>query len=229
MKLAIMQPYFLPYIGYFQLMNVVDTFVFYDDVTYIKQGWINRNRILMNNEDFLFTLELKGASSFKEINTVEVGRNRAKLMKTFEQAYRKAPYYSQVEPVLNSIFNSLETNLARYIILTTELINDYLGIKPKLMISSEINKNNTLKGQDKVIDICKVLGASTYINSIGGKDLYSKSDFASSGIELQFLQSNKVEYRQFGRGFLPWLSIVDLMMFNTKEEITVILDNLELI
>lgn len=229
MKLGIMQPYFFPYIGYFQLINAVDKFVIYDDVNYIKQGWINRNRILLNDKGFLFTLELKGASSFKEINRVEIGGNRPKLLKTFEQAYRKAPYFRQIEPILNSIFNSVETNLAPYIIQAIELINDYLGIKTKLMLSSEINKNNTLKGQDKVLEICNVLGASTYINAIGGKELYSKSDFAALGIELQFLKSNKIEYRQFGKEFLPWLSIIDVMMFNTQEEINVMLSNFELI
>jgi len=229
MKLAIMQPYFLPYIGYFQLINAVDKFVIYDDVTFIKQGWINRNRIILNDKDFLFTLELKGASSFKEINKVEVGKNRLKLMKTFYQAYQKAPYFEEVRPILNSILNSLESNLSKYLFYTIELINDYLGIKTKLLISSEIDKNNTLRGQEKVIEICKNLDASIYINSIGGKELYSKTDFAASEIDLFFLQPYKIEYLQFRNKFIPWLSIIDVMMFNSKEEINTMLSNYELV
>jgi hypothetical protein len=229
MKLAIMQPYFLPYIGYFQLMKAADEFVFYDDVTYIKQGWISRNRILLDDKDFLFTLELKGASSFKEINAIEVGNNRNKLLKTFLHSYKKAPFFNDVEPLLYRIFESTQNNLSQYIFDTNEIINNYLGIKTELLISSSIAKNNELKGQDKVIEICNKLGAKTYINSIGGKELYSKTDFANAGMELFFLQSKKTEYKQFTDNFVPWLSIIDVMMFNNPDKIQEMLDNFEML
>jgi len=229
MKLAIMQPYFLPYIGYFQLNKAVDAFVFYDDVTYIKQGWINRNRILLNGNDYLFTLELKGASSYKKINKIEVGHNRRKLFKTFEQAYRNAPNYKHAEPLLYSIFNSNQNNLSHFIVETHKLIMGYLEVKANFLISSEINKNNFLKGQDKVIEICRLLGATTYINSIGGQDLYSKPDFSNAGITLSFLRPRKSEYRQFSNEFIPWLSIIDIIMFNSVKEIQSMLDNYDLI
>jgi len=229
MKLAIMQPYFLPYIGYFQLINAVDKFVIYDDVTYIKQGWICRNRILLNETDFLFTLEMKGASSFKEIKTIEVGNNRYKLLKTFIHAYKKAPFFKDVEPLLYSVFESSQNNLSQYIIDTHSMVNDYLGIKTKFLISSSINKNNELKGQDKVIEICNKLGTKTYINSIGGKELYSKSDFINVGMELFFLKSKITEYKQFSNNFIPWLSIIDVMMFNSKEKIKEMLNQYELL
>jgi hypothetical protein len=229
MKVAIMQPYFLPYLGYFQLIKAVDTFVFYDDVTFIKQGWINRNRILLNNKDFLFNLEMKGASSFKNINTIEIGNNRNKLLKTFIQAYKKAPYFKDIESILVSIFETTQSNLSLYVINTIQLIANYFGLNTEFLISSEIEKNNGLKGQDKVIEICRILDANIYINSIGGRELYSKDDFTRNGIELSFIQTKRIEYKQYSIEFIPWLSIIDIMMFNSLEEINMMLDEYELI
>lgn len=224
-----MQPYFLPYIGYFQLINAADTFVYYDDVTFIKQSWINRNRILLNGEDYLFTLELKGASSFKEINKVEVGSNRNKLFKTIIQAYRQAPYFRVIEPFLATIFTSNQENLSKYIIETNKLIIDYLSIKTNILISSEIIKDKSLKGHLKIIDICKNLQATHYINAIGGKDLYSKSEFKNSGILLSFIKSREIRYMQFSENFIPWLSIIDVLMFNSVNDIKKMLVNFEFI
>lgn len=224
-----MQPYFLPYIGYFQLMNAVDIFVFYDDVTYIKQGWINRNRILLHDKDFLFTLELIGARSFKGINSIQVGNNRYKLLKTFRTAYKKAPYFKNIEPLLNSIFESTQRNLSQYIIDSHKLISNYLGINTKFLTSSETEKNNLLKGQDKVLELCAKLGANSYINSSGGRDLYSKVDFAKANIKLSFLRSQNIGYKQFTNDFIPGLSIIDIMMFNSVEIIREMLNWYELV
>ncbi len=229
MKLAIMQPYFLPYIGYYQLIKAVDTFVYYDDVNYIKQGWINRNRILLNGVSYLFTLELKGASSFRKIMDIEVGQNRNKLLKTICQAYKNAPNYKILEPLLFSIFTSTEQNLSKYIIQTQQYIVNYLGIKTMCLLSSELKKDNTLKGQDKIIDICKNLGATTYINSIGGQHLYSKYDFNRSGLLLKFLKPIVTSYNQYNNIHIPWLSIIDVMMLNDENQIKDMLDRYDLI
>jgi hypothetical protein len=229
MKIAIMQPYFLPYIGYFQLMKATNIFVFYDDVNFIKQGWINRNRILLNGEDYLFTLELKGASSYKRINTIEIGRNRNKLFRTFQHAYKKAPFYKTVLPILYSIFESSQINLSQFIIDTHLILTSYLDLKIQFLISSQIEKEDKLKGQEMLINICKKLGASEYINLIGGQDLYSKEDFANSRINLKFLNTKKIEYTQYENNFIPRLSIVDVMMFNSKEQISEYLMQYELV
>jgi len=225
MKLAIMQPYFLPYIGYFQLMKAADLFVYYDDVTFIKQSWINRNRIILNGREFLFTLELQGASSFSNINAVSIGGNRPRLLKTFIQAYRDAPYFNDIEPIIHSIMSSEETNLPDYIIETHCTILSYLGIEVKTIKSSSVEKDCSLKGQDKVIEICRRLGAGEYINSPGGKALYSKQDFIGNGISLSFLQPLETKYKQFDNDFIPWLSIIDVLMFNSVAEVRLMLDN----
>lgn len=216
MTIGIMQPYFLPYLGYFQLMNAVDTYVYYDDVTFIKQGWINRNNIILNNQNYRFTLELKAASSFKKINEIEIGGNREKLYKTFIQAYSKAPYFN--DRLLYDIFHCGLKNLFNYILYTHLLIFEYLGIEVNYLISSEIEKDCTLKGKDKVLNICKKLEATTYLNAIGGKELYSKEEFANNGINLLFLHP----------GDIPKRSIIDVLMNYSKEEVKKMLKNYSL-
>ena len=229
MKIGIMQPYFLPYIGYYQLMKSVDTFVFYDDVSYIKQGWINRNRILLDGHDYLFTIILNGVNQNKKINAIEIGNNRMKLLMTFKHAYRKAPFFKEVEPLLHSIFESEQSNLSQYIIDANKYITSYLGIETKILISSEIDKNNELKKQDKIFEICNKLGATTYINAEGGKELYSKADFAQVGIELYFIEPQLIEYKQFNHNFISSLSIIDVMMFNSIDVIQAMLNNFKLL
>lgn len=220
MTIGIMQPYLLPYLGYFQLMKAVDIFVYYDDVTYIKQGWINRNNIIVNGKMFRFTLELHGASSFKKINEIEVGRNREKLYRTFSQSYSKAPYFQQVSELLRNVFYSEEKNLFRYILQTHQGIFDYLGMGLNCLISSEIDKDVSLKGQDKVLNICKSLNATRYINAIGGQYLYSREDFADNGIELFFIHPSEN---------LPKTSIFDVLMNHSIGEIKEMFENYDLI
>ncbi len=229
MKIAIMQPYFLPYIGYFQLIKSVDKFVIFDDVNYIKQGWINRNAILLNGERFVFTMQLKDAGSFKKINEVHLGNQNEKLLKTFTYYYKKAPYFDVVSPILEEIVLYNEKNLARFVSHSIKRLSEYLKIETEIIISSFLVKNNDLKGQDKVLHICKLLNANVYINAIGGKDIYSKERFAEENIKLRFIQSRPVSYTQFDNEFVPWLSIIDIMMFNPVEKISDLLNQYDLI
>jgi hypothetical protein len=222
MKVAIMQPYFFPYIGYFQLINAVDTFVVYDDVNFIKKGWINRNNILVNNEQFLFTVALKSASQNKLINQISIDENsswRIDLLKTIKLAYSKAPFFEQVFPLIQDIITKDEINISKLIIYSLNKICGFLSIKTNIIISSEIEKNNNLKGQDKIIEICKKLNATNYINASGGIALYDKNVFLDNNITLDFIKSSPIIYKQFENTFVPYLSIIDLMMFNSVEKI----------
>ncbi len=227
MTLAIMQPYLLPYIGYWQLINRADTFVIYDDVTYIKKGYINRNSILENGQSKSFTLELRGASSNRLINEIEVGNNANRLLKTIRQNYKKAPYFKTVFPMLENILEHEEKNLAKYLGNSLFDIADYLGIKTKIIFSSSIEKESGLRGEAKVIDICKRLGATDYINPIGGQGLYDKESFMDHGLGLDFIKSDFDVYKQFDGDFVSHLSIIDIMMFNSKETIAQMLDSHE--
>lgn len=229
MTLAIMQPYFFSYIGYWQLINAADTFVIYDDVSFIKQGYINRNAILLKENKQQFTLELSKASSFKLINQIELGNNKNKLLTTIKQNYSKAPYFNTVIVIIEDILTNNEKNLAKFIGYSLKKISDYLEIRTTFIYSSDIKKDNTLKAQNKIIDICKKLNAEKYINSIGGQGLYSREVFKANNIELNFLKTEIIEYKQFINSFIPYLSIVDILMFNKKEDIKIMLDSYELL
>lgn len=217
MTIAIMQPYLFPYIGYWQLIKSVDKFVIFDDVNYIKKGYINRNSILMNNTAHLFTLELIGASQNKLINEIEIGNNSKKILKSIERAYSKAPYFKDVFPLLVNILTSDEKNLAKFIGYSLEKISSYLGMNTEFIYSSNLKNDKNLKAQEKIIDICKYLNAEVYVNAIGGQELYEKDSFKFKGVTLQFLDPKIEEYQQFKNEFIPYLSVIDLLMFNDKD------------
>lgn len=229
MKLGIMQPYFFPYIGYFQLIDLVDVYVIADDLHYIKNSYIKKNNILDNGAPALLSLELKGASQNKLINEIEVGSNTNKLLMTIQYRYAKAPYFKDVFPLLQNILLSEEKNVARFLGDSLMKIASYLDIPTKFLYSSEIEKNNDLKFDARIIDICKRLGADHYINAIGGKELYSKDKFALEGIQLSFIDTKEIEYAQFGKEFVPNLSIIDVLMFNSPEETKMLLQEYELV
>jgi len=223
-----MQPYFFPYLGYFQLIRAVDAFVVYDDVNYIKRGWVNRNNILSKGESQLITLPLQDASQNKLINQVKIG-GQHKILQTLRYNYCKAPYFDAVYTLLEDILMQTERNLAHYLYYQLRLICDYLGLGLQLKISSDLAKDNQLRGCDKILAICKELGATHYINMPGGKDLYDQETFVSNGLKLSFIKPGELTYYQFGKGFVPNLSIIDVMMFNSREQCTKLLDNYELI
>ncbi len=227
-----MQPYFFPYIGYFQLMNAVDKYVIYDDVNFIKSGWIYRNRILVNGEPKYFNLPMSGASSNKLINEVEVNNDeklKQKNIRIIQDNYKDAPYFSDVYPMLEKIIFNNERNIAKYIMSSFEILLKYLNITTELVLSSSIEKNNSLKGQEKVLEICRILGATEYYNSIGGQELYDKENFKNQNIELWFLKTNEICYKQFENEFHSNLSIIDVMMFNSKTDIQKMLQEYELV
>jgi len=224
-----MQPYLFPYIGYWQLINNVDMFVIFDDVNFIKRGYINRNYILIQGKSKLITLELIKASQNKLIKEIEVGYNSDKLIKTIEMAYKRAPYFKKVFPLIVEILSNKEKNLVKFLSFSLEKISDYLKLNTMFIYSSDIKKDNRLKGQNKIIDICKKIGAKEYVNPIGGITLYKKEVFEKEEIKLKFLKSKKIEYKQFKNEFVPNLSIVDVMMFNDKEKIGSFLKEYDLI
>ncbi len=234
MKLGIMQPYFFPYLGYWQLMNAVDHYVVYDDVNFIKGGRINRNAILNNGNALNINLILSGASPNKLINEVEVNGDpvaKNKLLRTLEMSYSKAPYFKQIMPMLEEIIMYDESNLAKYLFNSFKVIGEYLNIKTNLVMSSDLDKDCSLKGYVKVIEICKLFGADQYYNSVNGIPLYEphRSEFEEAGIELCFPKMRDISYPQFKNEFVPYLSIIDVMMFNSQEECIKLLSEFDLV
>jgi len=229
MKIAILQPYFLPYIGYFQLLNYVEQFVLFDDVNYINKGWINRNYILINGQIKMFTISLAKASQNKLINEIEIADNFETIKKTISINYAKAPFFQPTKDLLDKIFSYESKNLSAFIMNSLKLIDSYLGITTIITQSSALNKDQALKGQDKIIAICKELQAKTYINPIGGIELYDKEIFKQHDINLRFIKPVNTPYTQFSNEFVPNLSILDIMMHNSPTEINKFLMNFGLI
>lgn len=232
MRVAIMQPYFFPYIGYFQLIGSVDMFIVYDNIKYTKKGWINRNRLLQNGKDATFSIPLKNDSDFLDISDRGLAPdfNRNKLLNKIKGAYQRAPYFKEVFPMIEQIIRHDDPNLFHYLRNSIVSTCEYLGVKTEIAISSNMNIDHSLKNQDKVLAICGAVGASVYINAIGGMDLYDRDDFMSRGVELRFIKSKPCEYMQFGDGFVPWLSIIDVMMFNSVDAISkTLLNNYDLV
>ena len=219
MKVGIMQPYFMPYIGYWQLINVVDNFVLLDDVNYITRGYINRNNILVNGKSYRFTIPIEKASQNKLIMETKLNFTQSKkqdFLMTIQNAYSKAPYYKKIMPLIEDIINNKEMDLTAFIKASIEKIMEYLNIHTKLLISSKIQKNQELKGEERIIEICKRLGADTYINPCGGRNLYHHKDFQLENLKLFFLytRSEDIIYKQKQQEFIHNLSIIDIMMFN---------------
>jgi hypothetical protein len=233
MKVAIMQPYFFPYIGYFQLINSVDKFIIYDNIQYTKKGWINRNRILVNKKDQLITLPIKKDSDYLNVVERELSKSweidKNKMLNVIKSSYNKAPYFQDIFELISKCLNNPETNLFKFIYDSIISINNYLEIKTPIIISSTIDADHTLKSQDKVLSLCKKQNADIYINSIGGVELYDKEIFRKNNIELNFIKSNPIQYKQFNNEFISWLSIIDVMMFNSKQQIKEYLNNYTLI
>ncbi|AOK45599.1 MULTISPECIES: WbqC family protein [Burkholderia] len=221
MKLAIMQPYLFPYVGYFQLAASVDAFVFYDDVNYIKNGWINRNRMLLDGRPHYFTVPLAGASPSQKIADVRIQppeRWRRKVLEALRHGYGKAPHYARVSELVGDVLCCATAHMSTLATRSVIEVCNYLGIDARFVMSSAGYGNDALKGAQRVLDICVRERAARYVNLPGGRTLYDDAAFAARGIALEFIEPNLEPYRQFGAEFVPGLSIIDVLMFNDATE-----------
>ena len=231
MKLAIMQPYFLPYLGYFQLMAAADQFVFLDNVNFIKKGWINRNQLLLNGAPHLFTLPLQSASQNKYICDTQITADKKwveSLQKTIRHAYAKAPHYTAVTDMLSPLLQSDEVMLNVFLADMLTAVARYIGIESEIVRTSRQFDCEDAAGQERIIRICKLLGADHYINPIGGADLYDRDRFDAENIELAFLTPCIKPYLQGSDSFVPNLSILDVLMFNEPRQVNAMLKQAEI-
>jgi hypothetical protein len=229
MKLGIMQPYFLPYIGYWQLMNAVDKYVIYDDVNYIKGGYVNRNTFLINGESKMCGISVKNVSHNRTFLEHWFTGDFRKFLQTIRFNYSKSPYFFEAFDLLETICSYNNLNVADFLENQIKLIAAYCDIHTEFVRSSNMIKNNNLSGEEKIININNLLGADTYINAIGGMKLYHSNKFSSNGISLQFLQAKITPYKQFRKEFIPKLSILDILMFCSKEQISHMLNDYDLL
>lgn len=227
-----MQPYFFPYIGYWQLIHAVDRFVIYDDVNYITRGWINRNRILNFGNSIYITAPLQHASPNKLICDTSLQHTsfwRTKLVRMVENTYRKAPFFNECFPIIKSLINHDAINLSDYLAQQLKMLSEHMGVKTEFVLTSRSYKNEDLSGQERVIDICRREGATAIVNPQGGQALYDRTAFEQSGLDLKFLIPSNIAYKQFGSVQVPWLSIIDVMMFNSPSQLHALLNQYKLI
>lgn len=222
MRLAIMQPYLLPYLGYFQLIRAVDKFVLYDDVSYIKGGWINRNKIWARGKEHLFTIPLSNGNSGVLIHDVAIAKTyerwRRKFLNTVQQNYSKALNFDEVYGLLEGWLGLSTDSIAEVNFQTLVDCCNWLGIETAIVRTSRVYKNRELERAERLVDICQREGALHYINMAGGLDLYSTEWFWQRGINLDFLSPCLSPYQRANGDFVPGLSILDFMMHVKKTE-----------
>lgn len=233
-KIGIMQPYFLPHLGYFQLIDMVDEFVIYDKIEFTKNSWIRRNRMLQNGQPEYFSLPIKKDSDYLDVDQRRLAdsfeKERGRILRRIQANYRKAPYFKEVFPMVEEIFYYEDYNLFEFIFNSIKIINSYIGITTPIIPFSQLGEDlYGLKGQDLVLGICSKLNTTHYINSIGGMDLYNKKEFKKENIELSFYEVLPFTYPQFHNEFVPFLSILDVCMFNNTDQIKEYLNNYKII
>lgn len=231
-RLAIMQPYFLPYVGYWQLLHAVDRFVVYDDVNYIKGGWVNRNRVLINGAATYITVPLQRSSPYRRICDISLDPSpvwRDRMLRTIATTYRKADFFEQVFPVIEGVICHEAGDLSAYLVYQLRELAAFMGIKTEFVATSRCYGNDSLAGQARVFDICGREGASNYVNAQGGMALYDADAFGRAGINLQFIVMRPLPYRQRSPGFMPGLSILDALMEVGVDGIRAHLDAFDLV
>lgn len=234
MKLGIMQPYFFPYLGYLSLIKHTDRFILFDTVQFIYHGWIERNRILKQTGGWQYVaVPLKKHSRNTAIKEIQINNEQKwqeKLLAQLQQ-YRKAPYYKHVRKLMERLFSTQFEYITDVDRQALELVCEYLNIDREIVVFSEMNcKLGPVNAPDEwSLEICKALGADEYWNPPGGMAFFDRSKFGRAGITLWFLKPDLQEYRQWGGPFESGLSILDVMMFNSPEEINRMLDQYELL
>jgi hypothetical protein len=231
MIVAVMQPYVFPYLGYYQLLRACDRFAVLDDVAFINRGWINRNRILLGGQPHRFTVPLVKASQNRLICDIAVaaGDWRTKLLRTIATAYRRAPYWAETSALVERVLEAAGGSIGDLAFASLEAVCDHLGLATTFVRSTRVYENRELRGQERIVDICRREGAEVYANLPGGRALYDAARFREAGIALRFLESRAPAYRQFGAPFQADLSIVDVLMFNGPEGTRRLLDAHELL
>lgn len=231
-SVAVMQPYLFPYIGYFQLVKASNHFVFYDDVNFIKQGWIHRNRILINQAPTFFQVECKDASPNRKINETMINPawDSSKLMKTLEMTYKKAPFYSVVIDLVREVLADIKGPISKLNEGSIVVCSRYLELESQFHTSSALSIGIDEGRAQRLVSITKYFGSDQYINLVGGQELYSKELFAEKGVTLSFVNPVLNPYPQFNaRSFVPGLSIIDVLMNNSPEATRHLIDCYELV
>jgi hypothetical protein len=233
MKAGIMQSYFFPYLGYFQLIDAVDIFHLYEHVSFRKKSFITKNNILDKGRKIPVAIKVPIAkkSSFKTIKEIEIQKDntwKKQLLKLIYFNYKKAAYFEAIYPLIEKSIMRDETSLHRYNSKIIIDICNYLNINTSIKFDNDdmLDMEKALKENTEVLEeikskrilnICKKIGANTYINPIGGIELYDKDYFQQHNMELFFIEAQIEPYKQFDNEYTPYLSIIDVLMHQGKE------------
>jgi len=211
------------------MVQAVDDFVFYDDVMFIKKGWINRNRILMQGKEFLFTIPLEKQSQNKTIreSTVAWGPDfPGKFLTQLESAYKKAPQFDRVMPMIRQLLSHQPISMADLAGKSIEGVWQYLGLEKRFHYSSQLPNNQEAGRAERLIHLTKSLGDSKYINALNGQELYEKDFFAKHHVDLKFIKPGLEPYKQGKTDeFIAGLSMIDVLMWNQPEIVVRLLHN----
>ncbi len=234
--IGVMQPYFFPYIGYYQHVFACDQFVFLDDVDYSKLEYVGRNNLLVQKRKTPFGVEMSGGRSsnslIKDLLLNPAPKWRAKMLKTIELNYKKTPHFHAVmDEIVSPVMLGAQTHVAELNRASIKACCEYLEIETTFVDTSVIYEKKNLFGSDRVRNICQLENATTYINSIGGKELYYHDEFAEDGLALKFLKPD-MEAMVYSQGKSPWtpyLSILDVLMWNDRSRVQSFLSEYELV
>lgn len=229
-SVAIMQPYIFPYIGYFHLIDSVEHFISFDDVNFIKKGWINRNRILSNDIVINFNLPIKELSQNKKINEsfiFDTKRSKEKIVSQICQSYKKAKYFEENFDFIKELILDEQESISIYNLNILKSLSSYLGMQTKFSLSSDYKTSS--EGKNKIFDLLTLKNAQSYHNAIGGMSLYNDAEFLAKGINLKFIESDSISYQQLSSTFHPYLSILDTLLNCGVEDTKILLGKYKLI
>lgn len=228
MIIAVMQPYLFPYLGYFQLAGSVDHFVFLDDVAYIKKGFINRNRILLSGQPFTFSIAVEQVSQNRRIDEHRFTGAFDTFLQQLRHAYHRAPFFREVFALVEAICRAPELNVAGKNAASIRAVFDYLKLPFSSQFASSLPRTAT-RGEQRILDLCRLFGADTYHNAAGGQMLYDDRHFAEQGVRLRFLRNRFAAYEQCAKTFVPGLSIIDVLMYCERERVCEMLRDYDLL
>jgi len=226
-RIAVLQPSYIPWLGVFDQINKVDTFIFYDDVLYTKNDWRNRNRIKTPRGTTWLTIpvEIKGRlEDYLLIKNVKIINQEVlkKHLKTIELNYKKSQFFEEFYPLTAALFEINHHLLADLNIEITKKICTILGIKNvEFLRSSEldvINENPT----GRLIDICKKLKATHYLTGNNSKNYLEEEKFIQNDIVLEYQNYKHPVYKQLWGDFVPYLSIVDLILNEGRNSLKIL-------
>jgi hypothetical protein len=228
MKLAAMQPYFFPYLGQFDLLNRADIWIAYDPAQYIRHGWVNRNRVLHPESGWHYiVVPLQKHTHEVVINQMKIASSdwKTEIFKRLQHYHMDAPFYRPTIHFLQDVLSTEETNLSKLNVALFRATATMLGIHTPIFVFSEMELSLSSSGpQNLALELCRAVGATEYINPPGGVHLYSPEEFAKYGILLTIQSFSPMVYSCGRFEFIPSLSIIDVMMWNSSEEIKYYLD-----